>query len=183
MAKDKKEYKNLFDAVSEIEGKKTTEDFGLKNNQDDLSQTFRRVEKMHEEISRGLEHAFRFNDLTPSQFRAYLSRPQNFSKQEWELIQREKKLNNERLKALLEKIHSASQSVGNENTSHFEAKDAFEEGEELSDKPLEPSKELVNVSKDGGPQEDKKEVSSEAQSSKEPKKRPRLSKRNWINMH
>lgn len=105
MAQEKKEFKSLFDAVTDLEVRRQTKE-KKDTKRDAQSEEMKQGEKMHDEISLGLEHAFRFNDVTPSQFRAYISRPQNFSDEEWKALQKQKKQNDEMIKTLQERINS-----------------------------------------------------------------------------
>ena len=186
MAKGKNEYKNLFEAVTDTEKKKTLHThLAAKENESSDTQTevlFKAARTMYEEISLGLEHAFRFNDLTPSQFRAYLSRPQNFSQKEWADIQTEKKLNEEKLKNLLHRIQAIAESVNTDIGASFELT-----VEKSPQKAIE-DQEAVDTKSDQ--KASSFEVSASAQETKkddaphvdEIKKKPPLTKRGWINM-
>lgn len=103
MGDDKKEkYSSIFDAVSKIERKKAVEKVlsdeaapqsgGPKApllTNDEIAQKLDQYEKLHNLLADSLEQAFVKNNLSPRKLREYFSTSQNFSDDQWRLIQNE----------------------------------------------------------------------------------------------
>ncbi len=115
----KKEYKDLFEAASEISKHRVEKSFSSRHSfssgSEELQREFQRCKKMHDEINRGLEHAFYYADIEPHAFRAFISKPQHFSKAEWKEIQSGKTLVEQMLRDLHLQVKGASGSAFKES--------------------------------------------------------------------
>lgn len=105
MGDDKKEkYSSIFDAVSKIERKKAVEkvlssetvtsDSGAEKSplltNEEIAQKLDQYEKLHNLLADSLEQAFVKNNLSPRKLREYFSTSQNFSADQWRLIENER---------------------------------------------------------------------------------------------
>lgn len=105
MGDDKKEkYSSIFDAVSKIERKKAVEkvlssetvtsDSGTEKSplltNEEIAQKLDQYEKLHNLLADSLEQAFVKNNLSPRKLREYFSTSQNFSADQWRLIENER---------------------------------------------------------------------------------------------
>lgn len=105
MGDDKKEkYSSIFDAVSKIERKKAVEkvlsseisisDSGAEKppllTNDEIAEKLDKYEKLHNLLADSLEQAFVKNNLSPRRLREYFSTSQNFSAEQWRLIENER---------------------------------------------------------------------------------------------
>ncbi|MGR3952154.1 MAG: hypothetical protein QRY74_04585 [Chlamydia sp.] len=113
MPKGNSQRKSLFDTVSDIET-----DRGGRDNESLKEDKKRGIvpqiegelalqgKKMYEDLTLRIEHAFRYNDIAPSAFRTYFSRPQNFSSEEWEALQQQKRENDQLILQLEKSLRS-----------------------------------------------------------------------------
>lgn len=114
--------KNIFDAASNIEKariqKKTfskKEDIEseyqeiapLKEGREEkstMADIFLKSKKLHEELSSQVDTLFSKNKVTPSEYRKYLIKPQNFSQKDWQQIEEQRKKNESLLGMLAKRI-------------------------------------------------------------------------------
>lgn len=103
MADEKREkYSSIFDAVSKMERKKAlkkvlreepahTEKEKLPLLTDEqIAQKLEEYQKLHNLLADSLEKVYVKNNLSPRQLRDYFNTPQNFTGDQWSLIQNEK---------------------------------------------------------------------------------------------
>ncbi len=129
MPKGNSQCKSLFDTVSDIETDRDSHDNdSLKEDKNRSAvpevdaELALQGQKMYEDLSLRIEHAFRSNDVTPSAFRAYISRPQNFSSEEWEALQQQKKENDQLILQLEKSLRSIVSSPIKETDSKIALK-------------------------------------------------------------
>ncbi len=176
VAGGKKEYKNLFDAVSHVESKRHENEKKEISSDSQEDGIMEKGKRLYDEIALGLEHAFRFNDVTPSQFRAYLSRPQNFSAQEWEEIQQQKEKNNELVDQLEEKMKA---EVAFEQIKQWEK----EYQDRNSSEQVEEAPEKVPQEEDISHYSSQTSTADIRSEKPEKKKKTPITRRGWLNMH
>lgn len=92
MVKDRKTYSGLFDAVSEMEQDKSIKkEMGEANDSDvGLAQSFDRCKRLHQLMHDKVEQALSRNSLSPKMLSDYFSTPDNFTKEQWGLIEDQK---------------------------------------------------------------------------------------------
>lgn len=102
MAPDKKEhYSSIFDAASKIERKKVLDkalgDAPEKPKEappplsdDEIAAKLTQYEKLHNLLADSLEEAFVKSNLSPRRLREYFNTPQNFSADQWRLVENER---------------------------------------------------------------------------------------------
>ncbi len=165
MTQEKKSFKNVFEAASHLESHRQEEEKKEKISESIDEEVIARGKRMYDEILTGLDHAFRFNQITPSQLRAYVSRPQNFSQQEWKEIQEQKKKNEEMVKNLQSQIQSTREIslLVTQDPKLIEETSRFEKAEK------EQQEAFPKTTPQTPPQ--KKSRSS------------RMTRRDWLNMH
>jgi hypothetical protein len=134
MAEDKKQkFTSIFDAVSKIERKKVVE----KLLKQDSSQTASLIttgekvssltdeeivkkldeyEKLHNLLADSLEKAFVKNNLSPRRLREYFSTSQNFSAEQWRLIENER----QNIDEMLDRLSPTARARGEKTTSKTE---------------------------------------------------------------
>ncbi len=113
MAEESKEkYSSIFDAASKIQRKKAMEKaFGeadsLKEGaklpemtDKEVAERLEKYEKLHNLLADSLEQAFVKSNLTPKRLREYFNTSQNFSQEQWRLIEDER----QKIEAMLEKL-------------------------------------------------------------------------------
>lgn len=81
----KEEYKNLFEAASKLS--KSAPDSANAAESTDIDTFYDRCKRMYEEISRGLDFAFKYSEIDPHKFRSFFMQQGNFSQGEWQAIQ------------------------------------------------------------------------------------------------
>jgi len=118
---DKKETKDIFEAVSQFE-KAQYHPQKEEQAQDDkeLQKLFQKCMQFHKELDQSLEKLFVKHRIRPSKYQAYITRPQNFSQKQWELLETQKKENETLLKKLSKKI--AEQKPPESTPQHLEKK-------------------------------------------------------------
>jgi len=107
-----KKPKNIFeaagsgspDAGSSKPGKKAEGKSEPKSKLASFDEIFSRCKAMHEEIADTVDKNLEKSKFTPSKLRAYTSQPQNFSQQDWKMIEKQKTKNEEMLKELSQKV-------------------------------------------------------------------------------
>ncbi len=103
MGEEKKEkYTSIFDAVSKIERKKAVEkvlsqetkhesaEAKLPLTNDEIAEKLDKYEKLHNLLADALEQAFVKNNLSPRKLKEYFSTSQNFTLEQWRLIESER---------------------------------------------------------------------------------------------
>jgi hypothetical protein len=101
MGEQKKEkYSSIFDAVSKLERKKAVEKVlsedtaeGQKApalSNEEIVKKIEEYEKLHNVLADSLEKTFVKNNLSPKRLREYFSTSQNFSADQWQLIEKER---------------------------------------------------------------------------------------------
>jgi len=102
MAHDKNP-KSIFEAAGS-KNKKSDQKSEEKSTLTSFEEIFSRCQKMHEEIVDTLEKNLQRSKVTPSALRSYISHPQNFSQQEWQSVEEQKKKNEKMLEDLTQKV-------------------------------------------------------------------------------
>src|SRR6266436_5769425 len=104
MAEEKKEvYSSIFDAASKLERKKAVEKAlreaesetggALKATpltNEEIAEKLDNYKKLHNLLADQIEQAFVKSNLTPRRLRDYFSTPQNFTTDQWRLIEQER---------------------------------------------------------------------------------------------
>ncbi len=119
MADEKREkYSSIFDAVSKMERKKAlkkvlreeparTEKEKLPLLTDEqIAHKLEEYQKLHNLLADSLEQVYVKNNLSPRQLRDYFNTPQNFTGDQWSLIQKEK----EKIEQMLARLMPFSRS-------------------------------------------------------------------------
>jgi len=110
MAEEKKEkYSSIFDAASKIERKKAIEKVLEEGGgpgklpqmtDQEMTERLEKYEKLHNLLADSLEQAFVKSNLTPHRLREYFSTSQNFSTDQWRLIEDER----DKIDSMLDKL-------------------------------------------------------------------------------
>ena len=175
MPEDVSQPKNIFEAASKIEKVRARKEFAPKKETPQkegpkeelvgeergkerviVSEIFLKGKKLHEEISSKVDFLFSKSKIAPSDYRQYVSRPQNFSQKQWQLLEEQRKKNENLLGELAEKIGAKVPTI--------------REPKKEAEKPL-PTKEKEPEKKPPEKEEKPK-----------PKKPKIITKRQWIGM-
>lgn len=134
MADDKKQkFTSIFDAVSKIERKKVVEKLLLQETSqaasedasgkkapaltdEEIVRKLNEYEKLHNLLADTLEKAFVKNNLSPNRLREYFSTPQNFSAEQWRLIEHER----HNIDEMLDRLAPSARARGLKATSKTE---------------------------------------------------------------
>ncbi len=113
MADESKEkYSSIFDAASKIERKKAFEkalgdtdapkeaEKGPQLTDQEVSERLEKYEKLHNLLADSLEQAFVKSNLTPRRLREFFSTSQNFTAEQWRLLEEER----QKIDTMLEKL-------------------------------------------------------------------------------
>lgn len=163
--------KNIFETASHIEKARSRKENSKKEAAKEIGQVEKKREekgdvaefltkgkKLHEEISSKIDVVFTKNKVSPSDYRKYLSRPQNFSAKQWEQLEEQRKKNESLLQNLMQKMGGKA-----------EAGPALKKAQEKPAPKLEEKK----------PEPPKEEPSEK----KPPIKKPKIiTRRQWIGM-
>lgn len=98
MAKDKKTYSNIFDAVSDMEQQKPSNQAKEAGNIED---SLDRYKKLHDFIKRTVEQSLNQKQLTQKMLQDFFDAPSNFTEEQWKLIQDQKDEVEHRLQELV----------------------------------------------------------------------------------
>jgi hypothetical protein len=102
--------KNIFETASRIEQernqeKKTSSSKTQAPKEDvALAEIFRRCHQMHKEITESLDRAFKQAGVTSGQLQKFVSKPRNFSSDDWNKVEEGKKQSEKMLTDLKSKI-------------------------------------------------------------------------------
>lgn len=134
MADDKKQkFTSIFDAVSKIERKKVVEKLLLQETSqaasedasgkkapsltdEEIVKKLNEYEKLHNLLADTLEKAFVKNNLSPNRLREYFSTSQNFSAEQWRLIEHER----QNIDEMLDRLAPSARARGPKATSKTE---------------------------------------------------------------
>ena len=167
MSENSQKPKNIFEAASHIEKarakKKSTPRVEETEQMTIITDIVHRGRKLHEELASQVDTLFARSKIAPSDYRRYLSKPQNFSAKEWQQLDEQKKKNADLLREL-------AQKVGAKTTKPPEPEEEI--APKLVEKRIPPLKEEVSPHKEDAPPE-----------KKPPQKKPKIiTRRHWIGM-
>ncbi len=129
MGDEKKEkYSSIFDAVSKIERKKAVDKVlsedeptdssaqkALLLTDDEIAEKLDKYQKLHNLLADSLEQAFVKNNLSPGQLREYFDTPQNFTAEQWFLIEKERQNIDEMIARLVPQPSGSSGGVASKH--------------------------------------------------------------------
>lgn len=108
MFENSKKPKNIFEAASHIEKARTQKKGPLHPPESEqitiVTDIVHKGRKLHEEIAAQVDSLFSRGKISPSDYRQYLSKEQNFSVQDWQKLDEQKKKNEELLRELAKQI-------------------------------------------------------------------------------
>ena len=123
MTEEKEQFRSIFDAASKLERKKAVQkalaeaeekreaERSAPMTDEELLERYERCKQLHNVLADRMEKAFEQSKLTPRMLKDYFDKPQNFTAEQWQIIQKQRELVDQMLAKLVKREEESKAPV------------------------------------------------------------------------
>jgi hypothetical protein len=123
MTEEKEQFRSIFDAASKLERKKAVHKALAEAEEkreaerkapmtdEELLERFERCKQLHNVLADRMEKAFEESKLTPRMLKDYFDKPQNFTSEQWQIIQKQREVVDQMLAKLVKREEESEKAA------------------------------------------------------------------------